>query len=323
MTGMKKEQTVSRIIPLTIFIFGLMQAQPRMDAEDQAACLMASHLKNAKSVTVSIRTFLKENGEVWSRVGSGWVFQKEGLIVTRQSVVQGGDSIEVTFYNGQKLEARVLDCDPISQVALLKTDDMLKKKARFTCTEHVETGDCVILLGNSLGVFPSVTIGHVIGLQANGYLLFNGSVPAGNTGGPLFNRQGQLIGMLAGRCTVESQPEPVGVAVPFGQIREVLQKTLAFARQSYGWIGLCVIDIPQDDIGVRVINVIPDSPADKASIMKGDILIRMNGEAIQSASDLARRVKDMPKKQQVVFDAVQQNATRSYQVEVGCVPFKK
>lgn len=310
-------------ILLGVFIIPILSAQQVSRHKDDEACFMASRLKSARSMTVSIRTFTVENEEIWSRIGSGWIYQENGLVVTRQSVVHGSDSIEVTFIDGRKTQAWILNCDPISQVALLKTEDPYRFDADSRHCRKIETKDCVILLGNSLGVFPSVTLGHIFDFQENGYFLFHGSVPPGNTGGPLFNREGELVGMLAGRRRVEAHADPVGVGVRIERIERVLQGFLGYPPNQAGWIGLCVIDIPHQENGVRVVNVIPDSPADRASLCKGDTLLAVNGRAIQNATELARHVKAMSPRKRLIFDVRRRNEIESFMVEVGCVPTKK
>ena len=293
-------------------------------SHEEEACLMAANLKQAKSAVVSICTFVFDGNEVLSRIGSGWLYGDDGIVVTRQSVIQGGDSIEITFYNGQRYPAIVLDCDPVSQVALLKADDLVKKGFSGPAPTPLKKGDCVILLGNSLGVFPSVTLGHIITFRPNGYYLFDGSVPPGNSGGPIFNRQGQLVGMLAGRVHSDFQEEPVGVAVPYMNIQPVLERFITFARKRLGWIGLYVSNLDSSDkTGVRVIGVIPGSPADRAAIIRGDTLVTLDGDPILSGEALARRIQSMNPNVKVSFDIRRSNHVESTMVEVGRIPFKK
>jgi S1-C subfamily serine protease len=159
------------------------------EKKDIESCMMAERLKTAKSAVVSIRAFAIEEGEVWSRVGSGWIYNSEGLIITRQSVVQGSDSIEVQFFNGRREPASVLDCDPVSQVAVLKTGYSAVSSLKTGKACSLKKNECVILLGNSLGVFPSVTLGHLLEFQDQRHFIFAGSVPPGNSGGPIFNRK--------------------------------------------------------------------------------------------------------------------------------------
>jgi len=311
-------------IVLGIFVAVVIYAQPEVHYEEAEACFMAAHLKRARPMAVSIRTFTFQDEEIWSRIGSGWINQKAGLVVTRQSVVHGGDSIEVTFFNGRKVQAWILNCDPVSQVALLKIPDSFPSNIPLQYCRDIKREDCVILLGNSLGVFPSVTLGHVIEFQENGYFLFSGSVPPGNTGCPLFNREGELVGMLAGRRKIDTYLNPVGVGIPIEAIDNVMQRFLTFAQNQSGWIGLCVVDIAQKSSqGVRVINVIPDSPADRAAICKGDIIMTMDGKTIQNAAELAHRVKTMSPEKHITLNVQHNDTIRSHVVEIGRMPIKK
>jgi serine protease Do len=293
-------------------------------SHDEEACLMAFHLKQAKSAVVSICTFAYDGNELLSRIGSGWIYGDDGVVVTRQSVVQGGDSIEITFYNGHRSPACVLDCDPVSQVALLKTDPRIRSGFSGPAPPALKQGDCVILLGNSLGVFPSVTLGHIITFKSNGYYLFDGSVPPGNSGGPIFNREGQLVGMLAGRIHSDFQKEPVGVAVPYENIQPVLERFFSFARKKLGWMGLYVSNLESSErTGVRVVGVIPDSPADRATIVHGDTLVALDGDPILSAEALARRIQSLSPNEKVTFDILRCNLIEPCVVEVGRIPFKQ
>ncbi|MBN2103376.1 serine protease [bacterium] len=307
-----------------IFIASIIYAQSAIQQNNEENCFMAERLKKARSIAVSIRTFIFQDDEIWSRIGSGWIDDKGGLIVTRQSVIHGGDSIEVTFFNGRKTPAWVLNCDPVSQVALLKINDALPYCPPSSHCSDIKPQDCIILLGNSLGVFPSVTLGHIIDFQENGFFLFHGSVPPGNTGGPLFNREGALVGMLAGRRKIESYQDPVGVGVPITTIDHVMQRFFAFAHNQSGWIGLCVVDIThKENQGVRVVNVIPDSPADRASICKGDTILAIDGQSILNANELAQHIKTRSPKEQIMFDVRRNDVVKSCVVEIGCMPIKK
>jgi serine protease Do len=322
---MKVFECIPRAAVLITWLFlDLLPLWSQPFSHDEEACLMASHLKQAKSAVVSICTFVYDGDELLSRIGSGWIYGNEGIVVTRQSVVQGGDSIEITFYNGHRSPACVLDCDPVSQVALLKTDRKSQSGFSGPSPPALKIGDCVILLGNSLGVFPSVTLGHIIAFKSNGYYLFDGSVPPGNSGGPIFNREGQLVGMLAGRVHSDSQKEPVGVAVPYENIQPVLERFISYASKKLGWMGLYVSNLESSErTGVRVIGVIPDSPADRAAIVHGDTLVALDGDPILSAEALARRIQALNPNEKVTFDILHSNLVKPCVVEVGRIPFKQ
>ncbi|MBN1779639.1 serine protease [bacterium] len=317
---------IKRIVPCLILMFSLnpfLLSQKVRKHQDVEACMMAERLRLAKTTAVSIRTFTIQGDDVWNRVGSGWIYNPEGLIVTRQSVIQGGDSIEVTFFNGRTEPAWVLDCDPISQIALLKTRIKKHPAAKAGSARRLEPGDCVILLGNSLGVFPSVTMGHMIDFQPNDIFLIDGSVPAGNSGGPLFDCEGRVVGMLAGRKQWSGHDGFVGVGIPMETIQAVLDRFFSFVNKDIGWMGLYVADMPAAGSGVRVVSVIPDGPADRASISPGDTLVTLNGEPIRNTEQLAEKVSGIAPQNQVTFEILKNSVAVPCVVRIGKVPIHK
>jgi S1-C subfamily serine protease len=248
-------------------------------------------------------------GQSQSALGSGFVIDKEGHIVTNYHVVQGASQIEVSFSNQDTVDARVVGTDPSTDLALLKVDVDAQALTPLALadSDDVEVGDPVVAIGNPFGLERTVTSGIVSALQRevrapNNFTIdhviqTDAPINSGNSGGPLIDTAGRVIG-------VNSQIEKgsggggnvgIGFAVPSNTVKSVVAQLLDDGRVDRAYLGVSLQDIDSEvadvlklpaDSGVLVGAVQPGSPADRAGLEGGDTQVVVAGESYQIGGDM-------------------------------------
>jgi len=239
--------------------------------------------------------------------------------VTHQRVIQDGDSISVVLASGKCIRACFVHSDKETGIALLQMMEPVKNALIFKKSDPLKPESLVYLLGNSLGVFPSLAQGKFLGKRTNGPLLLDIQVPPGNCGSPVFDIKGNVIGVLAGfeKKPASSLKKMNRTAVPVEKVHQIVQVVSHRFTDHKGWIGITVVDISTlSDPAVRVVDIVPNGPADKASICKGDTIIAFNKKPVSYAKDLAFQISETQPKQKISF-TIRRNgkiATHSFQV---------
>lgn len=263
---------------------------------------LASGVRNALPSVVSIETVSGGRQGAWTRVGSGFLYG-DRFVVTRKSVIDGSDSIVVALTDGRRSPARLLVCDPSTETAVLEHG--IPGVTPIRCIEAAEPRDGVPLavLGNSLGVFPSVTLARFIGRRPDGLMELDGVIPPGNSGSPVLDGAGRFAGVIVGRLQAGAAPPRVtGLALPAGRVLGFLS-SLENSRECAGWIGLSVVDLTGrfERTGVKVVMLMPDGPAERAGLSPGDTLVRFQNDPIRGAADLAKRMSGIEAGRKITF----------------------
>ncbi len=248
-------------------------------------------------------------GQSQSALGSGFVIDKEGHIVTNYHVVQGASQIEVSFSNQDTVDARVVGTDPSTDLALLKVDVDAQALTPLALadSDDVEVGDPVVAIGNPFGLERTVTSGIVSALQRevrapNNFTLdhviqTDAPINSGNSGGPLIDTAGRVIGVNSQIETGSGGGGNVGIgfAVPSNTVKSVVAQLLDDGRVDRAYLGVSLQDIDSEvadvlklpaDSGVLVGAVQPGSPADKAGLEGGDTQVVVAGESYQIGGDM-------------------------------------
>ncbi len=247
----------------------------------------------------------------FSGVGAGVVFDPSGLIVTNHHVIENAADIRVTLHDGTILEAEVVGVDDWTDLAVLrvKTDEQLPY-ADFGDTDQVRVGDWAIAIGDPFGLSKSVSLGIVSAMGRNlsadspkvPLLQIDAAVNRGNSGGPLFNTSGQVIGINTMIISPSGASAGVGLAVPSSVVKDIVTTIQSEGRVTRGWLGVGIQNVtPQiagamnldeeDPHGALVTNVDPDSPAKNAGIEVGDIIVEFDGQRIEDIRQLSKIVK--------------------------------
>lgn len=242
-------------------------------------------------------------------LGSGVIIDAaEGLIITNNHVIDGADEIEVTLEDRREFIATVIGADPDTDLALLKIDARNLQALEIAETDDVMVGDYVIAVGNPFGLSSTVTSGIVsaLGRESNGggnryedYVQTDAAINPGNSGGALVNSKGELIGINTAIVSRSGSSAGIGFAVPTRTIRNVVAQLNEFGEVRRGRIGVLIRDLDpelRDGLGLDtlrgalVTDVTDDSPAEKAGLRGGDVVIAFNGEALDDSADLRNAV---------------------------------
>ncbi len=244
--------------------------------------------------------------------GSGVVVSKDGYILTNNHVVENASEVVVNFQDGRVMDAKVVGTDPQTDLAVLKVEsDEELQHAILADSEKIEVGDVVFAIGNPLGVGQTVTMGIVsakgrddLNMIQGGFENFiqtDASINQGNSGGALVDARGRLIGINTLILTDGRSSGNIGIgfAIPTSLAHSVMVSLVEEGSVSRGFLGVGIQDLDRDLVevmgladskGALVNSVVPDSPADEAGLKVGDILVKVLGQEVQSASDLRLKI---------------------------------
>ncbi|HEX9637122.1 MAG TPA: Do family serine endopeptidase [Acidobacteriota bacterium] len=241
--------------------------------------------------------------------GSGVLISADGNILTNHHVVESASAIEVRLSDGQSLSARLVGSDPETDLALLKVDaDSELPFAPLGDSDAMRVGDWVIAIGNPYGYDHSVTVGVVSGKERRNisrhrefddFIQTDAAINFGNSGGPLLNADGEVIGI---NTAIVSPGLGIGFAVPINIAKQVLPQLQSHGRVVRGYIGVSVGAVTAETQqafalpgarGALVNDVVPGKPAERAGLQHGDVILEVNGEAVEDSSGLVRRISGM------------------------------
>ena len=320
---MKKIKTIFLVL-LFIFSFSISsnsQSVPESFA-DLAERLMPSVVNISTTQTVVTRSnpfpnfqfppgspfedMFKEFGAPQERqssaLGSGFIIDEKGIVVTNNHVIEGAEDIVVQVNGDKEFKAKVIGADPLSDIAILQLDTKDKFiPVKFGDSDKARIGDWVIAIGNPFGFGGTVTSGIIsarnrsIGLSRyEDYIQTDASINSGNSGGPLFDMNGNVIGIntaILGR----SGNVGIGFSIPSNSAKVVIDQLIEFGETKRGWLGVRNQDVTKEIAeveqvgeprGALVASVADNSPSDKAGVKAGDIILEFNGEKIQEMKEL-------------------------------------
>ena len=237
-----------------------------------------------------------------SALGSGFIIDAKGIVVTNNHVIDGAEDIVVQVNGEKKFNAKVVGADPLSDIAVLQLDTKEKFiPVKFGDSDKARIGDWVIAIGNPFGLGGTVTSGIIsarnrsIGLSRyEDYIQTDASINSGNSGGPLFNMDGDVIGIntaILGR----SGNVGIGFSIPSNSAKIVIDQLIEFGETKRGWLGVRIQDVTKEIAevenlneprGALVASVAPNSPSEKAGVKAGDIILEFNGETIKEMKEL-------------------------------------
>jgi len=251
---------------------------------------------------------LPEGSQPQISAGSGVIVNARlGHVLTNQHVVKDATQIVVTLKNGRQLEAKLLGADIATDIALLEVEPDNLNAVRFADSDQLRVGDYVLAIGNPFGLGQTVTSGIVsalgrTGLNVEGYEDFiqtDASINPGNSGGALINLKGELVGLNTAIIGPAGANVGIGFAVPSNMARAVMAQLAKYGEVRRGRIGLTTQDVTPEiskaaglkpGHGAMVLEVAPDSPAAKAGLKRGDIVLSLNGRAVRSSADLRNQI---------------------------------
>ncbi|MBE0627050.1 MAG: Do family serine endopeptidase [Burkholderiales bacterium] len=230
-------------------------------------------------------------------LGSGVIISPSGYIVTNQHVVEAADEIEVALSDGKKLVAKVVGSDPETDLAVLQVDAHNLPAITLGEADDMKVGDVVLAIGNPLGVGQTVTMGivsalHRTGLRINTFENFiqtDAAINQGNSGGALIDASGKLVGINTAILSQSGGSIGIGFAIPVSIAKQVMDQLIATGAVTRGWVGVELQEITQEladsfklatTAGVLVAGVQRGSPADRAGVRPGDIVVAVDGRPV-------------------------------------------
>jgi serine protease Do len=268
-------------------------------------------------------------------LGSGFVLDgTEGIIITNNHVIEGADEITVNFNDGSKLAAEVIGTDPKTDLAVLKVDpDGPLKAVAFGDSDKMRVGDWVMAIGNPFGLGGTVTTGIVSARNRDinsgpydNYLQTDASINRGNSGGPLFNELGEVIGINTAIISPSGGSIGIGFAIPSKTAMQVIAQLREFGETRRGWLGVRIQEVTDeiaeslgmsDAEGALVAGITEGGPAEEAGLTAGDVIVEFNGERVPSMRDLPRMVADTPVGEEVDVVVLRKGTEVTLQVTLG------
>ncbi len=246
-------------------------------------------------------------------LGSGFIISSEGYVVTNNHVISGADQITVIFNNGiDEVPAELVGTDPKTDIAVLKIDpDKVDiKNINWGDSDSSRVGDIVLAIGNPLGLGGTVTSGIISSINRDigggpyvDFIQTDAPINRGNSGGPLFNLDGEVIGINSMIISQTGGSVGLGFSIPSNTAKLIVEQIISFGQAKRGWLGVQILDLTPEfsesldydsTDGAFVSSVSPESPAAKSNIQAGDIIIEFDGKKIISFKDLPKVVAETP-----------------------------
>ncbi|WP_265500857.1 DegQ family serine endoprotease [Paracoccus beibuensis] len=242
-------------------------------------------------------------------LGSGFVISADGYVVTNNHVIEGADQIEVEFYSGETLPAEVVGTDPNTDVALLKVEsEEAIPFVRFGNSDDARVGDWVLALGNPLGQGFSASSGIVSARNRelsgtyDDYLQTDAAINRGNSGGPLFNLDGEVVGVNTAILSPNGGSIGIGFSMASNVVSQVVDQLREFGETRRGWLGVMIQDVTPEmaealgleQAGGAMITDVPEGPARDAGLQMGDVITSFDGAEVEDTRGLVRRVAEAP-----------------------------
>ena len=271
----------------------------------------------------------KQNG-----LGTGFIIDKDGYVVTNNHVVKDADKIKVVLKDEREFDAEIIGRDPQTDLALIKIDT--KKDlptVRLGSSDKLKVGEWVAAIGSPFGLEQTVTAGIV---SAKGRVIGSGpyddfiqtdaSINPGNSGGPLINMMAEVVGI---NTAIIARGQGIGFAIPIDLANNIIKQLKTNGEVTRGWLGITIQDLKgdlaeyhnlKDKSGVLVAEVIPGDPAAKAGIKAKDIIIKVNGEKVMTSRELTATAAKMTVGEKATVTVLRDGKKKSFDVEIGKRP---
>jgi len=271
-------------------------------------------------------------------LGSGVIISPDGYILTANHVVEDADEVKVAISDrGREFTAKVIGKDKLSDVAVLKIDAKDLPAITLADSDQLEVGDIVLAIGNPFGVGQTVTMGIVSALGRNGlgfdgyedFIQTDAAINPGNSGGALIDGAGRLVGINTAIISGSGGNQGIGFAVPVNMARHVMERLISGGKVSRGFLGIVPDDVTPDlaqqfnvsnESGALVDDVLPNTPAQKAGLKSGDVILSVNGKNIDSANSLTLTISDLDPGSTAALKILRDGAAKTINVVLGELP---
>jgi serine protease Do len=224
-------------------------------------------------------------------VGSGFVVDANGLIVTNNHVVRGATEITVTTATGKKFTGKVIGTDPSTDLALVKVNAKGLPSIKFVQNDRqVRVGDWVVAIGSPLGLAHTVSVGIVSALNRGiainervNFIQTDAAINPGNSGGPLINMRGEVVGV---NTAIAAQGQGIGFAIPAWTAKNIITQLQKTGKVVRPWLGVSIRDLEEGVTGVQIVGVVPNGPAARGGLRDGDVIVKVDQQAVKDSRDL-------------------------------------
>jgi S1-C subfamily serine protease len=266
--------------------------------------------------------------------GSGFIIRSDGLIVTNYHVIENSKTIEVRLHDGDVVAARVLGEDPLGDLALLQIpSDAPLPVIPLGSSQNLQVGELVVAIGSPFGFEHTITLGIISAKQRHflrssmvgGFLQTDASINTGNSGGPLINIYGEVIGV---NTAIVGRGE-LGFAIPVDAVKAVVPQLYTTQHVTRGWLGVQIRPLEQEKAktlglhpprGIYIHDVVIDQPAHRAGILAGDVILRFDGQKITTPFDLQSLVAATPVGKKVQVELFRKQTRHALELTVGPMP---
>lgn len=268
-----------------------------------------------------------------SSLGSGFIINEDGYIVTNHHVIKDADKIKVVLHDNKEFQATVVGTDQMTDLALIKIEAKGLTPLKFGSSSRIEVGSWVVAIGSPFGLEQTVTAGIV---SAKGRIIGSGpyddfiqtdaSINPGNSGGPLLNLDGEVIGI---NTAIARSGQGIGFAIPSDLATGIISQLTQQKTVSRGWMGIAIQEVTEElakyynlkDVkGVMVAKVFDGEPAEKAGIIAGDVIYQINDKAVNSSRDLTLTVAGIPVGDAVNVKLIREGDEKTVKVKLGKRP---
>jgi putative serine protease PepD len=261
--------------------------------------------------------------------GSGFVIDDEGRVITNHHVVVGADTVTVVFADGDEAEASVVGSDPSTDIALLQLEgfDGELHPIPLGSSESLEIGDTVVAIGSPFGLEGTLTAGIVSALDRqirapnnftiDGAIQTDAALNSGNSGGPLLDAQGRVVGVNSQIQSESGGNVGIGYAVPIETAREVVEQLREDGEVEHAYLGVTLTEPEGEEDGVRLAEVIPGGPADDAGLEVGDVVVEVGGEPAETVDEVRGAVDARQPGDDLQVEVRRGDDTETVTVELG------
>jgi serine protease Do len=270
-------------------------------------------------------------------LGSGFIVDEDGYVVTNNHVVEHADEVTVILEGGSRRQAKIIGRDPRTDLALLKIEsEEPLPYVRFTDSDDAKVGDWVVAVGNPFGLGGSASAGIISArgrdIQSGPYddfLQIDAPINRGNSGGPLFDGSGRVIGVNTAIFSPSGGNVGIGFAIPANLAEPIIAELKTKGRVERGWLGVHIQEVTEslaeglgleEETGALVSSVNPDSPAERAGLQPGDVIIGFDGETVDDVRALPRLVAGTDEGDETSIRVWRDGKEKSLQVTIGRLP---
>lgn len=278
-------------------------------------------------------------------LGSGFIVSEDGRIITNAHVVDGADTVTVTLKDGRILDGRVLGSDPVTDIAVIKVDERNLPAVTLGNSDQLQPGEWSIAIGNPLGLDNTVTVGIIsaVGRSSNQvgvpdkrveFIQTDTAINPGNSGGPLLNQQGEVIGV---NTAIINGAQGLGFSIPINMVERIATELAETGKVEHPFLGIQMVTLSptvkeeintdpnsgltvDEDAGILVVRVLPDSPAAKGGLRAGDVITSVEGTTVADAAEVQRLVGNGKVGEKLTMEITRNGEVERLAVKPGNLP---